>query len=296
MWQQVFGKGLVETSDDFGAQGSPPSHPELLDWLADDFRSSGWDIRHLMRLLVTSQAFRQSAAAGSQAYSRDPSNRWWARGPRLRLDAEQIRDGALLVAGLLNDQPGGPGFRPYQPPDIWEPVGYGDSNTRYYLQEHGPQVYRRSLYMFLKRTAPPPLMSNFDAPNREQACSRRVRSNTPLQALQLLNDVQFVEAARQLASRVLLDAVVPPEATRNRLERLFELVLTRPAGDHELTWLEETLDYYQQRYVQGELGEAQQLVAVGDSLPPSELEATELAAWTAVANLLLNLDEVVNRP
>ncbi|MES2570906.1 MAG: PSD1 and planctomycete cytochrome C domain-containing protein [Verrucomicrobiota bacterium] len=224
-WQHFFGTGLVKTSADFGSQGEAPSHPELLDWLSVTFRENGWGMKELVKTMVTSAAWKQSSRATPDLLARDPENRLLARGPRVRMNAEAVRDEALFVAGLLVEKAGGRGVRTYQPPNIWEPVAYKNSNTHDYKQDKGDALYRRSIYTFLKRTAPAPFLANFDAPAREGFCSRRERSDTPLQALQLLNDVQFFEAARFLAQRLL---AVPDRSPRERLEEAFRMVLDRP--------------------------------------------------------------------
>ena len=290
-WQQFFGTGMVKTSEDFGSQGQPPSHPELLDWLAAEFRDGGWDVKALVRLIVTSHAFRQDAKVTRELSSKDPENRLLARGPRVRLDAEQIRDNVLFVSGLLNPEMGGKGVKPYQPPNIWEPVGFVGSNTREYRQDHGPDLYRRSIYTFLKRTAPPPFMANFDAPNREQSCTRRERSNTPLQALQLMNDVQHFEAARALAERMLTEGGGSPQ---DRIAFAFRTVLARPPEPAEVEIVKQQLNAHLARYSKDEAA-AKKAVSHGESKPKAGLPAAELAAYTLVANMVLNLDETLTR-
>lgn len=290
-WQQYFGTGLVKTSMDFGSQGEPPSHPELLDWLALHFVESGWDMKALVRLLVTSHAYRQSAVATPELRDRDPENRFLARGPRLRLDAEVLRDQALFVSGLLVPTMGGKGVKPYQPENIWEPVAFGGSNTKNYVQDTGEALYRRSIYTFIKRTAPPPFMSSFDAPNREQSCTVRGRSNTPLQALQLMNDVQHIEAARHFAERILTEGGT---TTEDRIRWAWKVVTARFPEASEVETVSHALTLHHNRY-DSEPDAAQALITYGESKPDPACDPTELAAYTLVANLLLNLDEVVSK-
>ncbi len=289
-WQQLHGTGLVKSSHDFGTQGDLPSHPELLDWLALWFQDNGWDVKKLMRLMLTSSTFRQQSIAPPAAWAADPANRRLARGPRFRLDAEQLRDQALFAGGLIRLQMGGKGVNPYQPPNIWEPVGFGGSNTRFYPQGKGDDLYRRSIYTFFKRTAPHPLMSNFDAPNREQSCIARERSNTPLQALQLMNDVQHFEAARAFAQRIMKSAATPAD----RIVFAWRSVLARPPSPEESAMV---LEFFQQRLAryQAAPDAAKKAVTFGESPPPADLPEPELAAWALVANLILNLDEAVVR-
>ena len=289
-WQQFFGVGLVESSHDFGTQGTLPTHPELLDWLAVTFVESGWDVRKMIRLMLTSETFRQQSAATAESWKTDPENKWLARGPRFRLDAEQVRDQALFVSGLIKLQMGGKGVNPYQPPNIWEPVGFGSSNTRYYKRGNGDDLYRRTIYTFIKRTAPHPLMDNFDMPNRESSCSRRNRTNTPLQALQLMNDVQHFEAARAFAAQIIAAA---PDKT-GRIKFAYRRALSRTAEPEEIAMVSEFFDGQKARY-QNAPGEAQKAIAFGDSKTSQETDPVELASWTLVANLILNLDETIMR-
>jgi hypothetical protein len=289
-WQQMFGIGLVKSSHDFGTQGSLPTHPELLDWLAISFQENGWDVKKLMRLMATSATFRQQSNAPEKLWVNDPENQQLARGPRFRLDSEQIRDQALFVSGLINLDLGGKGVNPYQPANIWEPVAFGGSNTRFYKQDTGANLYRRSLYTFLKRTAPHPMMSNFDVPAREQSCIRRDRTNTPLQALQLMNDVQFFEAARGFAHRIMTAA---PSADA-RVDFAFRSVLARQPDAEERAAV---MDLFQRQLAkyQAAPDEAKKALTFGESPPPTDINEPELAAWTLVANLILNMDEAIVR-
>lgn len=290
-WQQFFGVGLVKSSYDFGSQGELPSHPELLDWLAVRFQTSGWDIKQFVRLLVHSAAFQRDSRVEPNVLAQDFENRFYARGPRFRLDAEQIRDNALKVSGLLIDKMGGKGVKPYQPSNIWEPVGFAGSNTRFYSQDMGEALYRRSIYTFLKRTAPPPFMSNFDGPNREQFCARRERSNTPLQALQLMNDVQHVEAARVLAQRTLKEGGSDDTA---KIRFVFQEVLSRQPAEDEIQIVQSQLNLHRQRY-SADKEAATKLVAYGESQRDETLDVAELAAFSLVSSMMLNLDETLTR-
>lgn len=290
-WQQLFGTGIVRTSGDFGSQGEPPSHPELLDWLAVEFVQQGWDVKQLFKLILTSHAYRQSSKVTDDAWRLDPENRLLARAPRLRLDAEVLRDQALLISGLLVRDVGGKGVKPYQPPNIWEPVGFGNSNTRYYQQDTGDALYRRSLYTFLKRTAPPPFMSTFDAPNREQSCTRRLRSNTPMQALQLMNDIQHVEAAREFASRIIHSG---GDDAKDRIRWAWTVVTSRPPTEAEVSVAAGALMAHQTRYAK-DTEAARELISYGESRPDESIDAAELASYTMLANLILNLDETITK-
>ncbi|MBE7498503.1 MAG: DUF1553 domain-containing protein [Verrucomicrobiaceae bacterium] len=290
LWQQFFGTGLVKTSNDFGSQGEPPSHPELLDWLAVTFREQGWDMKALVKMIVTSHTYRQSPQFSVPGLQKDPENRLLSHGPRFRLDAEVVRDSALFVSGLLSPKIGGKGVKPYQPENIWEPVGFGGSNTRNYIQDHGESLYRRSLYTFWKRTAPPPNMTSFDAPNRESYCLRRERSNTPLQALTLMNDVQFFEAARNFAQSVMRSHA----GTDARITAIFRSATGRFPNAQEAEIIRQALDKHLAAY-NAKPEEAKKAISYGESKADEKLNPAELAAWTMVANLVMNLDEVVTK-
>lgn len=291
-WQRFFGAGLVATPEDFGSQGALPTHPELLDWLALEFVASGWDVKALHRRIVTSATYRQDSRVTPLHLERDPANRFLSRAPRPRLDAEAIRDAALFHAGLLVERLGGRSVKPYQPAGLWEAVAYPSSNTARFVQDQGDGLYRRSLYTFWKRTSPPPSLSTFDAPNREHCVVQRSRTNTPLQALALLNDVQFVEAARALAARVLAES--PAGDASERLGAAFRRVTSRRPDAEERQLLLGLLESLRARFA-ADPDAARALVSVGESTSDPGLDPVELAAWTALANVLLNLDEAITR-
>ncbi|MFO0879704.1 MAG: DUF1553 domain-containing protein [Gemmataceae bacterium] len=285
LWQMLFGQGLVKTVDDFGAQGEWPSHPNLLDWLAVEFTESGWDTKHLLRLLVTSATYRQSSQVGAEIYKRDPENRLLGRGPRLRLSAEMIRDQALAASGLLAERLGGPSVKPYMPPSLWKDLADAD-----YVRDQGEALYRRGLYVFWKRTAAPPGLVTFDAGGRETCTVRESRTNTPLQALTLLNDLTYVEAARVLAQR----AMQAETTATGRVTRMFRLVLTRSPRPAELEVLVQAVGRHQRTFA-SQPQAAARLLQVGDAPLPSQSDRNELAAYTAVASVLLNLDEAITK-
>ncbi|MCL4793880.1 MAG: DUF1553 domain-containing protein [Bryobacteraceae bacterium] len=292
-WQMLFGHGIVKTSEDFGSQGEPPVHSELLDWLAVEFVESGWDVKALLRLIVSSAAYRQRSQVTPALYERDPENRLLARGPRQRLPAEMIRDNALAASGLLVKTIGGPSVRPYQPPGLWEELAFGEAFTaQEYEQDHGDKLYRRAMYTFWKRTAPPASLVTFDAPDREKCVSRRAVTNTPLQALATLNDPTYVEAARHLAARVLSE---PAARTSDaRLRHAFQLVMARPPQPQELRILREALAHQTAVYRRSP-DAAAKLLGVGEKPAGEAMEAPLLAAWTNVCTILLNLDETVTK-
>jgi mono/diheme cytochrome c family protein len=289
-WQQVFGRGLVVTSEDLGVMGALPSHPELLDWLAVDFRESGWDVKRFFKQIYMSNTYRQAAIATPEKVERDHDNILLSRGPRFRMDAEMIRDCALASSGLLSKQMYGPGVRPYQPENIWDIVGLPGADTREYVQDHGENLYRRTLYSFWKRMAHPPNMDAFNAPSREVCTIRRERTNTPLQALVTLNDPQFVESARKLAETALLAGGDETAVFNHMAQR----VIARPLTDRERELLTADLREYEAYYTANPT-DAQALITVGEAPADPSLAAPRLAAWTLIGNQIINLDEALNK-
>jgi hypothetical protein len=328
-WQTYFGNGLVRTSENFGTQGERPSHPELLDYLAVLFASPastgsdreieggsdrgkglslrlsvspslrraregglGWDVKALVRLIVTSATYRQHSGASSELLARDPDNILLARGPRQRLPAEFIRDQALAVSGLLVEKIGGPSVKPYQPPGLWEEIAFGGNFTaQKYEQDHGEALYRRSIYTFWKRTCPPPSLQTFDAPEREFCIVRRSASNTPLQALVLMNDPTFVEASRHFAERIMTEVAATP---KDRIRYACRLALSRQPTGAEIRVLLQVYDEQLAAFRKDEAA-AKQLLSVGESKRNEKLNPAEHAAWTSVASVLFNMDEFITK-
>jgi hypothetical protein len=295
-WSQIFGQGIVVTQEDFGVSGAMPSNSELLDWLAVDFQENNWDVKRFFKQVLMSAAYRQSAQVTPQKLEIDRDNLLISRGPRFRMDAEMVRDFALAVSGLLTPDMYGPPVKPYQPEGIWDVVGLPEGNTRIYQQSTGKDLYRRSMYTFWKRMAPPPNLEVFNAPSREVCSVKRERTNTPLQALVTLNDPQFVEAARALATRAVNAAKNSQPAVNDNaiLSVLGELALGRALTIGEQAILLSNKDELLAHY-QAHLQDAPQLLKVGESPVDPSIDVNQLAAWTMVCNQLLNLDEVLNK-
>jgi hypothetical protein len=295
LWEMVFGTGMVETSGDFGTQGSPPSHPELLDQLALEFVETGWDVKALLRKIVTSATYRQASRSSPELEAKDPQNRLLARGSRFRLPAELIRDSALAAGGLLVEKVGGPSVKPYQPEGLWKYVAYDPEEKEFtaqkYVQGKGADLYRRSLYTFIKRSSPPPSMSALDAPGREFCVMSRSRTNTPIQALVLMNDPTFVEAAKALAQRAMKAGTGPEEVAAFAFRR----VMARRPDPAELKVLLRV--YGEQRASFSEKRDAalKFLLGAGQLKHDESLDPVDLAAWTMVASMILNLDEAVTK-
>jgi hypothetical protein len=290
VWEHHFGIGLVKTSENFGLQADRPSHPELLDWLASEFITSGWNLKALHRKIVTSATYRQVSKASPALTANDPENRMLSRGPRSRLPAEVVRDNALEIAGLLVEKIGGPSIKPYQPNGLWEDLAGGAGEGKY-VQETGSGLYRRSLYVYRKRTVPHPAMVNFDAPSREFCQVKRARTNTPLQALELLNDVTYVEAARALAQRMLMEG---GRTTEERLTYAFRRATSRTPSKAELAILIRGYEKQRARYA-SDKASAGAMVKNGESPAAPGLDPVELAAYTTTAGVILNLDETITR-
>jgi hypothetical protein len=291
MWYELFCTGIVETTEDFGIMGQRPTNQQLLDWLAVEFRKSGWNVKHMYKLMVMSAAYRQSGKSTPLQLAKDPRNLLLSHGPRFRMDAEMLRDIALQSGDLLTDRIGGPSVKPYQPANVWEQVSYPSSDTLVYVEDHGQALYRRSMYTYWKRMASPPDMDAFDAPVRDTVCTRRQRTDTPLQALVTMNDVQWIEAARGLAERVIHES--PPTADA-RIDRMSEILLGHDPPPRTSAVLRASLDQMQKHYGSDPKA-ARALVHEGESKPPANIPEPDLAAWTMIANEMLNLDETLNK-
>jgi hypothetical protein len=291
-WQMYFGIGIVKTGGDFGSQGDPPSNQALLDWLATEFTRTHWDVKAMQRLIVMSAVYRQASSVTPELLERDPENKLLAHGPRFRLPAEMIRDNALAISGLLNNKIGGPSVLPYQPKGLWEEMAFGgDFSAQTYVQGHGEDLYRRSMYTFWKRSVPYPTLNTFDAPDREKCTARRTLTNTPLQALVLMNDPTYVEAARALAQRDLKEAG-PDENARVRY--VFRLATDRDPTPQELGILDKLYQKEAQHY-SADKKAADKLLAIGESKPDAHIQTSELAAWTLVTSAILNMDETITK-
>jgi hypothetical protein len=291
-WQMYFGLGIVKTSENFGVQGEPPAHPELLDWLATEFIRTGWDVKAMQRLIVTSATYRQSSRVTPALLENDPENRLLARGPRFRLPAETVRDNALAVSGLINADIGGPSVFPYQPKGLWDELAFGDGfSAQSFTPSTNKDLYRRSMYTFWKRTVPPPQLTTFDAPDREKCTARRALTNTPLQALVLMNDPTYIEAARWLAQRAMTEG---GRDAGSRISFAFRRATARTPSQKETNVLRGVFQQQLAHY-RGDKKAALDLLGVGESKWDAKLDAAELAAWTIVASAILNLDETITK-
>jgi hypothetical protein len=287
-----FGLGIVKTSEDFGSQGDPPSNQALLDWLATEFVATKWDVKKMQRLIVTSATYRQDSAVTPDLLERDPENRLLARGPRFRLPAEMIRDNALFVSGLINDKIGGPSVFPYQPKGLWEEMAFGGKfSAQTYVQSHGSDLYRRSMYIFWKRSVPYPSLNTFDAPDREKCTARRTVTNTPLQALVLMNDPTYIEAARAFAARDMREA--GPNET-DRIRYAFRMATDRDPTPKEEAILE-GLYRKERTHYESNKAATDKLLSVGESPRDQKLDPVDLAAMTLVTSTILNMDETITK-
>jgi hypothetical protein len=287
LWQQFFGLGLVKTPDNFGVQSEPPSHPELLDWLAVEFIESGWNLQHVQRLIASSAVYQQQSEASPDQYRRDPENRMLARGPRHRLNAEAVRDNALAVSGLLVNKLGGRSVMPYQPEGLWEELAGGAFEV--YTQGQGDDLYRRSLYVYRKRTVPHPSLATFDAPSWEFCQVKRATTNTPLQALALLNDVTYIEAARKFAERMIKEG---GKSVDQRITFAFRSAVGRLPDAAELAMLRSSVERNEKRF-RATPEAAEQYIGHGQAPRDKSIDSVELAAHTAVASIIMNMDETV---
>ncbi|GAB4000222.1 hypothetical protein GCM10028807_52550 [Spirosoma daeguense] len=288
LWQQFFGKGLVKTAGDFGMQGELPSHPELLDWLAVDFMTHNWDIKRLVKQMVTSATYRQSAVITKEKLQTDPDNKYLARGPRYRIDAELVRDLVLSSSGLLNRQIGGPSVKPYQPPGLWEGATSGRGLLSMYVQDHGAKLYRRGMYTLIKRTVPPPSMAIFDASNRDLCEVRRLKTNTPLQALIMLNDPTVLEASRVLAANLLQEKT----AIDDKIGKAFRLIVSRKPNEKEVSVL---TTYYENELKKFNKSSAEKALAVGEYPIPKQVDKVQLAALMRIVSTIYNLEETITK-
>jgi hypothetical protein len=291
LWAMCFGAGIVRTVDDFGSQGEWPTHPELLDWLATEFRDRRWNVKEMLKLIVMSSTYRQSSAWPGGTAQSDPENRLLARGPRRRLPAEMIRDNALAVSGLLHERVGGPSVFPYHPAGLWEEMAWADAPHKTWMQDHGDNLYRRGLYTFWKRSLVHPAMSIFDAPTRNTCAFARPTTNTPLQSFVTLNEPSFIEAARGLAGRTLAECIGP---TSERIHHLYELTLSRPPSEEESLELQNLYEKTLKRF-EADSTAAEQFISVGEIPNPEGAKVEEYAAWTIVAQAVLNLDETTTK-